>query len=1070
MKANIKCWLLLGWFCGYNLLLFAQPNITRVEYYVNTDPGYGLATNIPITPGINLPLVSFNLNISSYPIGLTLVGARSKDANGAWSHDNRWLIAKLPQQTIKPGITRAEYYINTDPGYGNGIPVTISPAGNDGNGSFTIDITNQPIGLTMVGVRSRDANGAWSHDNRWLIAKLPVENLTKPIKKVEYYIDTDPGYGKATAIATSPVTNLPNRQVNVNISGLSAGKHFIFYRSQDAVGAWSHDNVDSFTLAASQPAPVLVVNSVNKSTFCANDSIKIGYDATGIYTAGNAFKVYLSDANGSFSNEVEIATYTATTNGIVEGKLPSHLPDGTGYKLRVKSSSPVITGEASGNMLTIHDRPVAQTITGLSSTNGNETWPYNVPTASSSTWNWIVTNGTKTTGGITNSGNIQWTTGNTGAIKAAQIKVIETNQFGCIGDTSLQVVTIYKLRIGNTPSTTTPCLKDSVSITLNTDGVFYTTPSANQFIAELSNASGVFSTPVAAATITSTAITGISQAAGTIKIGIPANLPNGTNYRIRVRSTNPVFVGDTSSAISIQKPNLGADLAKSKCIGFGYDLRSNFTDATLTYTYLSNGFAVLTRPDSVNTGVYNVIGTNSNGCADTVSVTVSNYPKPNLGADLAKSKCIGFTYSLVGTFTDASLSYTYFNNAFSTVPNPLAVNTGIYYVVGTNANGCADTAMVTLTDYPKPNIGADVALSKCVGFTYNLTTLYSDISLSYSYFTQAFIPVSNPLAAATGIYNIVATNSNGCKDTAVVTISNYTKPAIGQDIVRFKCSGFKYNLINNYADASLSYSFFTQGFGAVPDAAAVDIGVYSVIATNSNGCKDTAFITVSDFTKPNLGNNLFETKCPGFTFNLTTLYNIAGLTYTYFNQNFVSIPNPSAVETGLYNIIGTNTDGCSDTVLVTVTDNSKPAIGADTTVYHTCANETTNLVALYNTTGLTAVWNTGNAVAAPPGTYRLIVTNGTGCTDTAFANIVLETAMWTGTISNDWHTAANWNINKVPTLQTHVIIAAGTPNACAINSADATAASIQIRQGAIFQVGSNRKLLVAKKCTLLPVN
>jgi hypothetical protein len=586
----------------------------------------------------------------------------------------------------------------------------------------------------------------------------------------------------------------------------------------------------------------------------------------------------------------------------------------------------------------------------------------------------------------------------------------------------------------------------------------------------LSNASGVFSTPVAAATITSTAITGISQAAGSVKIGIPANLPNGTNYRIRVRSTNPVFVGDTSSAISIQKPNLGADLAKSKCIGFGYDLRSNFTDATLTYTYLSNSFAVLTRPDSVNTGVYNVIGTNSNGCADTVLVTVSNYPKPNLGADLAKSKCIGFTYSLGGTFTDASLSYTYFNNAFLTVPNPLAVNTGIYYVVGTNANGCADTAMVTLTDYLKPNIGADVVMSKCVGFTYNLTTLYSDVNLNYSYFTQAFTPVANPLAAGTGIYNIVATNSNGCKDTAIVTISNYTKPAIGQDIVRFKCSGFKYNLINNYADASLSYSFFTQGFGAVPDAAAVDVGVYSVIATNSNGCKDTAFITVSDFTKPNLGNNLFETKCPGFTFNLTTLYNIAGLTYTYFNQNFVSIPNPSAVETGLYNIIGTNTDGCSDTVLITVTNNSKPAIGADTTVYHTCANETTNLVALYNTTGLTAAWNTGNAVAAPPGTYQLMVTNGTGCTDTAIANIVLETAMWSGTISNDWHTAANWTTNKVPTLQTHVIIAAGTPNACAINSADAAAASIQIRQGAVFQVGSNRKLLVAKKCTLLPVN
>ena len=153
------------------------------------------------------------------------------------------------------------------------------------------------------------------------------------------------------------------------------------------------------------------------------------------------------------------------------------------------------------------------------------------------------------------------------------------------------------------------------------------------------------------------------------------------------------------------------------------------------------------------------------------------------------------------------------------------------------------------------------------------------------------------------------------------------------------------------------------------------------------------------------------------------------------------------LDAGVYNVIGTNTNGCTDTLLITLNNNPKPNLGLSTTVYHICPGETSNLVPLYNTTGLTPVWNTVNTSSAPPGTYRLVVTNTFGCTDTAFANVVLEVARWTGTVSNNWHTAGNWDINKVPTLRTHVIIPTGTPNQCTISAADAEAASVQVRPG-----------------------
>ncbi len=681
----------------------------------------------------------------------------------------------------QPNITRIEYYLDVDPGFGNATTLSITPSADIQNAVISIDPATLAMGVHRLFVRARDANGSWSLTNTWLFYKpypvpaappapLPPANL----RKLEYYIDTDPGNGLAVPVAIQHITDLSDLLVSINVTGLATGDHQLQVRSQDSSGAWSMVNSLPFTIPAALAIPAIVVNSVSRTTLCARDSFTIGYHITGTYNSGNTFTAFLSDASSSFTGEQVVGSVTAGSDGLISCKLPNHLPDGSGYKLRVKSSNTALTGAASTLTFTIHDRPFAQTISGLASVNGNETWPYSLPNATNSTWNWMIINGVKTTGGSTNTGNIAWAAGNANAIKAAQILVIETNQYGCIGDTSTKPVNIYKLRIGNTLSTVTPCPKDSVTITINTDGVFYTSPAANQFVAELSNGTGDFTTPAATANIISAAITGIGQAAGILKIGLPGNLPNSTNYRIRVRSTNPAFIGDTSVAISVLKPALGADLNRSYCIGRGYNLTQNFTDNSLTYTYYTASFAALTRSDSVEAGTYQVIGSNVQGCRDTASVTLTGNPSPSLGAD--------------------------------------------------------------------------------------------------------------------------------------------------------------------------------------------------------------------------------------------------------------------------------------------------------TTIFHDCPGETSNLNLLYSTTGLTASWNTVNTTAAPPGTYRLVITNNFSCTDTAFAIIKLETALWLGTISSNWHTPGNWNINKVPTDKTHVIITGATPFPCIISTANAQAASIQVRNGGTVQTANSKTADVKGKCVTLPAN
>ena len=95
MKQIIKrfagCCVALLW----GLCLAAQPALTRVEYYIDTDPGYNNATAISFTAGsTNLSNIALNINPNSIAQGVHVLGIRTKDVNGAWSQDNRWLFAR----------------------------------------------------------------------------------------------------------------------------------------------------------------------------------------------------------------------------------------------------------------------------------------------------------------------------------------------------------------------------------------------------------------------------------------------------------------------------------------------------------------------------------------------------------------------------------------------------------------------------------------------------------------------------------------------------------------------------------------------------------------------------------------------------------------------------------------------------------------------------------------------------------------------------------------------------------------------------------------------------------------
>jgi hypothetical protein len=110
----------------------------------------------------------------------------------------------------------------------------------------------------------------------------------------------------------------------------------------------------------------------------------------------------------------------------------------------------------------------------------------------------------------------------------------------------------------------------------------------------------------------------------------------------------------------------------------------------------------------------------------------------------------------------------------------------------------------------------------------------------------------------------------------------------------------------------------------------------------------------------------------------------------------------------------------------------------------------------------------GNFTGLGAGTYQVRLKDAGNCIKDTVVSISSEKATWTGAVSTDWHTAANWSTLTVPTATTNVIIAV-TTNECIISTSDASVSSIQVKTGAGFRTINNRKLTVAGKCATLPL-
>jgi hypothetical protein len=135
--------------------------VTSMDYWLDNDP----PTTIDVPDGATAAF-SQNVATGSLPVGLHRLNIRAYDETGRHSAaTGGFVLVTSPfGQAEGRSLTAAEYFLNADPGAGNGIPITL-PDDNSWGGSqesVTAHLPGLPIGLHVIGFRVRDDLGRWS--------------------------------------------------------------------------------------------------------------------------------------------------------------------------------------------------------------------------------------------------------------------------------------------------------------------------------------------------------------------------------------------------------------------------------------------------------------------------------------------------------------------------------------------------------------------------------------------------------------------------------------------------------------------------------------------------------------------------------------------------------------------------------------------------------------------------------------------------------------------------------------------------------------------------------------------
>ena len=335
----------------------------------------------------------------------------------------------------------------------------------------------------------------------------------------------------------------------------------------------------------------------------------------------------------------------------------------------------------------------------------------------------------------------------------------------------------------------------------------------------------------------------------------------------------------------------------------------------------STGNSLNTVPQ--NDTSYTVTGS-MDGCEATKTISIQVLPLPQIDIDGEVEVCVNEPIKLTAS---GAKSYVWSNGLQSETLSATPLSSMTYTVVGTDDNGCKNTASHDVTINPLPDFRITGDKAVCKGSEANLSG-ESNTDKTYTYvwewtedgtdLTQTGESITANISNSTS-FKITATDDKNCSSDQYMTVVSKEFPVIsfaapktvcqneGLSITAFGANEYKWDIGSTTNQMS-------------DNPKEVGVVTYSVTGT-TDGCVSDASISVEVLQRPQVLIDGITEICNGESVTLTAS---GAKTYEWNNGfNEPTVKQYPSINTK-YTVRGTNEFMCTDTATIYITVHQKP--------------------------------------------------------------------------------------------------------------------------------------------------
>lgn len=454
-----------------------------------------------------------------------------------------------------------------------------------------------------------------------------------------------------------------------------------------------------------------------------------------------------------------------------------------------------------------------------------------------------------------------------------------------------------------------------------------------------------------------------------------SNLAPG-DYSVTVTDAAGCQVNDSKRIGSAAQINPQITSTNILCNGQTNGQASVTVTGNGVHTYAWSNGATSSAINNLAAGAYSVTVTNSAGCKESVSTTITAPPALTLSITPTNLRCNGQNQGQALATAGggvAPYAYRWSNGATTSAITGLAA--GNYSLTITDANQCTRTQNTNLTEPAALQVNATFTRETSPGARNGTATATASGGTGpYRYNWNTGATTAGLTGLAPGVYTVTVTDANGCTGTRTGTVNGESCPSLGVSGIAtdLTCAGSETGSISvTVVGGTLPYFYAWSNGQTSANLTDLNEGTYSVTVSDASGCTGTYTTTLragSRMPKPLYGIVAPDTVCGNETFTLRAddLFQGPGVKYVWQLPNgeemtsttpSLKLKGTSSAFSGEYSALRDSV-GCRSSVfgpvivdVISLPPNSFSA-GRDTTI---CQGTSITLRAQAPTTGR-ATW------------------------------------------------------------------------------------------------------------------